>query len=67
MHSRKNPLTQLSHRNLFQDEYGILELAANTTPTRTSKLPEIMRYFRLQLIQWANSILILIKQQWEKK
>jgi hypothetical protein len=52
------PLTsEAGNGSLFQDKYGILKLAANTTLIRTPKLS--------RRIQWVNAILMLTKQLWK--
>lgn len=62
MRTEKTPLTMQSSSNLFQDKYGVLQLAANATIASTPKPPKIMYYLRLKLIQWASSALTVIRQ-----
>ena len=66
MCTEKNALIREKIDNLlFQDKYGILQLTANAMLISTSKLLRMMRYLCLKFIQWANTILILIKEAME--
>ena len=67
MRTEKNTLIEESSGNLFQDKYGILQLAANATLTRAPRSLKIIRYFRLKLAWWANSVLVFIKKLWVTK
>ena len=66
MRTEKNSLLTQSSDNLFKDQYGVLQLAANATLRRTPKSPKMMQYLCLKFIQWPNSILILVKDLWER-
>lgn len=57
MQIEKKSLAEHGNDILFQDKYGVLQLAANATLTRTPKLSKS--------IQWVSSILNFIKQLWK--
>lgn len=65
MHAEKNQLAEHGNEVLFQDKYGILQLAANVTLTRTPKLPKRIHYLCIKPLQWASSVRMAISQLWE--
>ncbi|HEV2524576.1 MAG TPA: hypothetical protein VGU44_05550 [Gammaproteobacteria bacterium] len=54
MQIEKKSLAEHGNGILFQDKYGVLQLAANATLARTPRPPK--------LIRWASRILTFIKQ-----
>jgi len=58
MQREKKPLNKHVNGTLFQDTYGILQLAANATLIRTPSA--------LKFIRWTGSVLMVIRQLWAK-
>lgn len=62
MPTEKNLWISPVPQSLFQDRYGILALAAHATLTKTPIASKITDYLHLKWMQWANSVLVIIKQ-----